>query len=284
MFRPYSRKNITDSSVDDFNPLLRDPDKAKEFHDYVKDIVCDGIEGQNLAGYYKEYEGEDGFIYRSNKNGDGIVVIGMKESDASTQAQQNPGGIFQIVAANEVVCVADEVAEGAFDLDVPYSTRTINITKLNLPFATKVHGKATNNQVLLGIINAPNLTSKNRKMLFLDTRHLDLPDEMLPDSPMEAIMYPEEITEETIKGLGVKKGSPEYEDRVLHALLDIRTADKPFTTIEETASLYSIGENRLRAWIKNEPEHPSIIWVNTKALIKRKAFEDWLEPLNTFPY
>ena len=281
MFRPY---DIKDKTVDDFNPLLKDPDKAKEFHDYVKDTVCDGIEGQNLAGYYKEYEGEEGFIYRSNKNGDGIVVIGMKESDASTQAKQNPGGNFHILVANEVVCVADEVGVGAFDLDVPYSTRTINITKLNLPFATKVHGKATNNQVLLGIINAPNLTSKNRKMLFLETRNLDLPDEMLPDSPMEAIIYPEEITEETIKGLGVKKGSPEYEDRVLHALLDIRTADKPFTTIEETASLYSIGENRLRAWIKNEPEHPSIIWVNTKALIKRKAFEDWLEPLNTFPY
>lgn len=283
MFRPYSRKNITDSSVDDFNPLLKDPDKAKEFHDYVKDIVCDGIEGQNLSGYYKEYEGEDGFIYRSNKNGDGIVVIGMKESDASTQAKQNPGGILQIVAANEVVCVADEVAEGAFDLDVPYSTRTINITKLNLPFATKVHGKATNNQVLLGIINAPNLTSKNRKMLFLETRNLDLPDEMLPDSPMEAIIYPEEITEETIKGLGVKKGSPEYEDRVLHALLDIRIAEKPWVTIEEFSALYNVGEDRVRAWVKKNAENPIIVWVKTKALIKRKDFEEEFKDINVFP-
>lgn len=47
-------------------------------------------------------------------------------------------------------------------------------------------------------------------------------------------------------------------------------------TIKEASRYFSIGESRLRALVKQAPTADYIVWNGSKALIIRKAFEDYL--------
>ena len=51
--------------------------------------------------------------------------------------------------------------------------------------------------------------------------------------------------------------------------------DKPTLTIEEAASLYCIGEHKLREL--TEPDDcPFVLYVGRKRLIKRKQFDEFI--------
>lgn len=51
--------------------------------------------------------------------------------------------------------------------------------------------------------------------------------------------------------------------------------DKPTLTIEEAASLYNIGEHKLRELTNNDSCN-FVLYVGRKRLIKRKQFDDYL--------
>ena len=52
--------------------------------------------------------------------------------------------------------------------------------------------------------------------------------------------------------------------------------EKANLTLEEAAAYSNIGVNRIRD-ISDEKNCPFVLWVGTKRLIKRKAFERYLE-------
>ena len=52
-------------------------------------------------------------------------------------------------------------------------------------------------------------------------------------------------------------------------------ADKAFLTLEEAAAYFNIGINKLRELTRDD-HCPYILWNGTKRLIKRKAFEEFL--------
>jgi excisionase family DNA binding protein len=51
--------------------------------------------------------------------------------------------------------------------------------------------------------------------------------------------------------------------------------DKPTLTIEEAASLYNIGEHKLRE-LTDSDTCSFVLYVGRKRLIKRKQFDDYL--------
>ena len=60
--------------------------------------------------------------------------------------------------------------------------------------------------------------------------------------------------------------------------LSVTNDQKANRTLEQAASYYGIGINKLRAL--TDTEHcPYVLWVGSKRLIKRKAFEKYLESL-----
>ena len=54
--------------------------------------------------------------------------------------------------------------------------------------------------------------------------------------------------------------------------------EKANLTLEEAAAYYGIGINKLRA-LTDTDCCPFVLWVGNKRLIKRKAFEKYLERL-----
>lgn len=52
--------------------------------------------------------------------------------------------------------------------------------------------------------------------------------------------------------------------------------EKVNLSLEEAAAYFGIGINKLRD-MTNEPDCPFVLWNGTKRLIKRKAFEKYLE-------
>lgn len=52
--------------------------------------------------------------------------------------------------------------------------------------------------------------------------------------------------------------------------------EKSNLTIEEAAAYFSIGENKLRELTSDE-NCKFVLWIGTKRLIKRHAFEKYLE-------
>ena len=52
--------------------------------------------------------------------------------------------------------------------------------------------------------------------------------------------------------------------------------EKSNLTIEEAAAYFSIGENKLRELTSDE-NCKFVLWIGTKRLIKRRAFEKYLE-------
>lgn len=59
----------------------------------------------------------------------------------------------------------------------------------------------------------------------------------------------------------------------MNELIEIK--DKPTLTIEEAASLYNIGEHKLRE-LTDSDTCSFVLYVGRKRLIKRKQFDDYL--------
>ncbi len=51
--------------------------------------------------------------------------------------------------------------------------------------------------------------------------------------------------------------------------------DKPTLTIEEAASMYSIGEHKLRE-LTDPDDCPFVLYIGRKRLIKRKQFDEFI--------
>lgn len=61
---------------------------------------------------------------------------------------------------------------------------------------------------------------------------------------------------------------------------DVPIWEKVNLTLEEAAAFSNIGINRLRE-ISDDKNCPFVLWVGSKRLIKRKAFEAFLEKSNS---
>ena len=62
--------------------------------------------------------------------------------------------------------------------------------------------------------------------------------------------------------------------------IDVRVAEKPVLTIEETARLFSIGENKIRGLIANNPRADWILRSGSWIRIKRKQFERMIDAVD----
>jgi len=51
-------------------------------------------------------------------------------------------------------------------------------------------------------------------------------------------------------------------------------------SIEEAAAYFRIGENKLRKLISENPDADFILWNNTRAQIKRKKFENYIDRIS----
>lgn len=56
-------------------------------------------------------------------------------------------------------------------------------------------------------------------------------------------------------------------------------ADKFALTLEEASSYFGIGTSKLRSLTDEKQCEPYVLWNGTKRLIKRRAFEQYLEQL-----
>lgn len=58
--------------------------------------------------------------------------------------------------------------------------------------------------------------------------------------------------------------------------VDIPIRDKVNLTLAEAAAYFNIGEEKIRE-LSNSDDCPFVLWVGNKRLIKRKAFETYLD-------
>nr|WP_243254884.1 excisionase [Anaeromassilibacillus sp. D41t1_190614_C2] len=66
--------------------------------------------------------------------------------------------------------------------------------------------------------------------------------------------------------------------KVVISVLTVPIWEKANLSLEEAAAYYGIGINRIRA-LTDTDDCPYVLWVGNKRLIKRKAFEKYLETL-----
>ena len=64
-------------------------------------------------------------------------------------------------------------------------------------------------------------------------------------------------------------------------MIEIPVWEKYTLSIEEAAAYFRIGENKLRQLIAENPNADYILWNGTRAQIKRKKFEDFLNETHT---
>lgn len=53
-------------------------------------------------------------------------------------------------------------------------------------------------------------------------------------------------------------------------------------SIEEAAEYFRIGHNRIRDYINENKDAPFVLWIGTRAQIKRKKFEEFIDEINCF--
>lgn len=63
-------------------------------------------------------------------------------------------------------------------------------------------------------------------------------------------------------------------------MIEIPVWEKYTLTIEEAAAYFRIGENKLRRIIADDPNADYIIWNGSRAQIKRKKFEEFIDKTN----
>lgn len=83
--------------------------------------------------------------------------------------------------------------------------------------------------------------------------------------------------------LEVLKNEIDTLNRVIEALVNakVRVSEKEVITLEEAAALYSIGENKLRALISNNPNAPWIFRSGSWIRIKRKQFDRFIDGVDS---
>ena len=57
--------------------------------------------------------------------------------------------------------------------------------------------------------------------------------------------------------------------------------EKYALTITEAAEYFGVGENKLREIVHSKRKANYVLWIGTKAVIKRKLFENYLDEVNT---
>lgn len=60
-------------------------------------------------------------------------------------------------------------------------------------------------------------------------------------------------------------------------LKDLLPSQKYCITVDEAAAYFSIGQNKLRDIIKDNPDLDFLLHKGTQILIKRSLFEDWID-------
>lgn len=63
-------------------------------------------------------------------------------------------------------------------------------------------------------------------------------------------------------------------------MIEIPVWEKYSLTIEEAAAYFRIGENKLRRIISENPDADFVLWNGTRAQIKRKKFEEYVDKLS----
>lgn len=63
-------------------------------------------------------------------------------------------------------------------------------------------------------------------------------------------------------------------------MIEIPVWEKYTLTIEEAAAYFRIGENKLRRIISEHPDVDFVLWNGTRAQIKRKKFEEYVDKLS----
>lgn len=62
---------------------------------------------------------------------------------------------------------------------------------------------------------------------------------------------------------------------------DIPVWEKYTLTIDEAAAYFRIGQNKLRAIAAEHPNADYLLWNGSRAQIKRKKFEEYIDVCNT---
>ena len=62
--------------------------------------------------------------------------------------------------------------------------------------------------------------------------------------------------------------------------LEIPFWERYTLSIEEAAAYFRVGENKLRKLISENPDADFILWNNTRAQIKRKKFESYIDRIS----
>lgn len=62
--------------------------------------------------------------------------------------------------------------------------------------------------------------------------------------------------------------------------LEIPFWERYTLSIEEAAAYFRVGENKLRKLISEHPDADFILWNNTRAQIKRKKFENYIDRIS----
>ena len=73
----------------------------------------------------------------------------------------------------------------------------------------------------------------------------------------------------------LSSGYTSFRLEVEYKMEKINVKDKPTLTIEEAATLYNIGEHKLRE-LTDSDTCSFVLYVGRKRLIKRKQFDDYL--------
>lgn len=63
-------------------------------------------------------------------------------------------------------------------------------------------------------------------------------------------------------------------------IIEIPIWNKYTLTVQEAASYFRIGENKLRSIINENKDADFILWNGTRPQIKRKLFENYIDKLN----
>lgn len=63
-------------------------------------------------------------------------------------------------------------------------------------------------------------------------------------------------------------------------MIEVPIWEKYTLSIEEAAAYFRVGENKLRKIIAENPDADFVLWNGTRAQIKRKKFEEYIDKLN----
>lgn len=63
-------------------------------------------------------------------------------------------------------------------------------------------------------------------------------------------------------------------------MIEVPVWEKYTLSIEEAAAYFRVGENKLRKIIAEKPDADFVLWNGTRAQIKRRKFEEYIDMIN----